>query len=372
MIVTILTIAFAVLLAAGALTFGALVLVSPGVPAPFLDAAGRPRPESLAEKIFVEINGTRLGMFLKSRNAAHPVLLYLHGGMPDYFLTRRHPTGLDDAFTVVWYEQRGSGLSYRDDIPRATMTIAQLLADAVAVTHYLRQRFDQTKIYLMGHSGGTFIGLELAARHPDLYAAYIGVAQMTYQLESEVLAYRYMLAQFRARGDERMVSRLEASPVTPDRGISADYLAVRDHAMHALGIGTMHAMHSVITGLLIPSFLFREYTLREKLTLWRAKARSGVSIVWDEMVATDLRQTVTKLMIPIYLLHGHYDYTVSYALARDYLQRLDAPVKGFYTFAASAHSPLFEEPAAMNRILREDVLVGTSSLADPATVPLPR
>jgi hypothetical protein len=60
------------------------------------------------------------------------------------------------------------------------------------------------------------------------------------------------------------------------------------------------------------------------------------------------------------------DYTVSYALARDYLDRIEAPVKGFYTFESSAHSPLFEEPAAMNRVMREDVLAERSQLADGA------
>jgi pimeloyl-ACP methyl ester carboxylesterase len=349
------------LLAILALLLGALLLVSPGRPAPFLDALGKPLPGSVSEKIHVEINGTRQGMFIKSKDAAHPVLLYLHGGMPDYFLTQEHPTGLDDSFTVVWWEQRGSGISYSDDVSPATMTVEQLISDTVAVTRYLRTRFGKQRIYLLGHSGGTFIGIQVAARHPELYEAYVGVAQMTYQLESERLAYLYLLEQFRERGDTRTVKRLEAAPVTLSGGTPAGYVAIRDRAMHALGIGTMHEMHSLVTGLLIPSFLFREYTLSEKVTLWRAKSRSGISVVWDEMVATDLRQSVTKVAMPIYFVHGRHDYTVSYALARDYLDRIEAPVKGFYTFESSAHSPLFEEPAEMNRVMREDVLAGRTN-----------
>ncbi len=352
------------LLASFALLLGGLLLVSPGKAVPFLDASGKPLPGSVSEKIHVDINGTRQGMFIKSKDATHPVLLYLHGGMPDYFLTQEHPTGMDDAFTVVWWEQRGSGISYSADTPLATMTVEQLISDTVTVTQYLRTRFGKQKIYLMGHSGGTFIGLQVAQRHPELYEAYVGVAQMTYQLESERLAYLYMLEQFRARSDARMVKKLEAAPVTLSGGTPTDYVAIRDVAMHELGIGTMHEMRSLLTGLLIPSFLFREYTISEKVTLWRAKSRSGISVVWDAMVATDLRQSVTKVGTPVYFVHGKHDYTVSYALARDYLERIDAPVKGFYTFESSAHSPLFEEPAAMNRILREDVLAGRSQLAD--------
>lgn len=342
----------------------ALVLVSPGRPLPFLDAAGHPLRGSVSEKIFVEINGTRQGMFIKSKNAANPVLLYVHGGIPDYFLTQEHPTGLDDSFTVVWWEQRGAGMSNSDGISPATLTLEQLIADTEAVTQYLRARFRKQKIYLMGHSGGTFIGIQVVARYPALYEAYIGVAQMTYQLESERLAYLYMLEQFRKRGDAQMVKKLEASPVTFHGGTPAKYLEIRDGAMHRLGIGTMHEMRSLVTGLLIPSLLFREYTLSEKVQLWRNKSRSGVSVLWDEMVATDLRQSVTKLDTRVYFLHGKHDYTVSYALARDYLDTMVAPVKGFYTFESSAHSPLFEEPAAMNRILREDVLAGKNQLAD--------
>ncbi len=68
------------------------------------------------------------------------------------------------------------------------------------MTNYLRKRFGQDKIYLMGHSGGTFIGIQAAARAPELYHAYIGVSQMSYQLKSEKLAYDYMLQRFK---DER-------------------------------------------------------------------------------------------------------------------------------------------------------------------------
>jgi pimeloyl-ACP methyl ester carboxylesterase len=355
---------FAALVALLGMLLLALVLVSPGHPVPFLDAAGKPLRGSVSEKIFVEINGTRQGMFIKSKNVANPVLLYVHGGMPDYFLTQEHPTGLDDLFTVVWWEQRGAGMSNSEAIAPAKMTLEQLIADTEAVTQYLRARFRKHKIYLMGHSGGTFIGIQVAARYPALYEAYIGVAQMTYQLESERLAYLYMLEQFRKRGDAQMLKKLEAAPVTLHSGTPAKYLEVRDGAMHELGIGTMHEMRSLVTGLLIPSLVFREYTLPEKLRLWRNKSESGVSVLWDEMVATDLRQSVTKLDTPVYFLHGQHDYTVSYALARDYLDRIAAPVKGFYTFESSAHSPLFEEPAAMNRILREDVLAGKNQLAD--------
>jgi pimeloyl-ACP methyl ester carboxylesterase len=336
----------------------------PGKPKPFIDQNGSLLPGSLSEKIFVDINGVKQGMFIKSKDQTNPVLLYLHGGMPDYFLSERYPTGLENYFTVVWWEQRGSGMSYSADIPPETMTLEQMISDTLEVTHYLRQRFGQEKIYLMGHSGGTFIGIQAAAQEPELYHAYIGVAQMSYQLKSEKLAYDYMLQEFKANGDKDMVRKLEAAPVTMMAGTPDTYRALRDPAMHSLGIGTTHDMDSVVTGILLPSWQSRDYTFVEKLHTWTAKARSGVALLWDDMLATDLSQQVTELAIPVYFFSGIYDYTVNYTLAKEYFEKIEAPVKGFYTFERSAHSPIFEEPEKVQKILLEDVLGGGNKLAD--------
>jgi pimeloyl-ACP methyl ester carboxylesterase len=341
-----------------------LLLYSPGRAIHFLDKTGRPLAESISEKTYVDINGLQQGMFIKSKNAANPVLLYLHGGMPDYFLTQKYPTGLEDYFTVVWWEQRGSGLSYSSSIPPETMTLNQMISDTKEVTNYLRRRFKKEKIYLMGHSGGTFIGIQVAAQAPELYYAYLGVAQMSNQLESERLAYEYMLKQFKNNGNKKMVRKLEAVPVTMTDGIPDEYRALRDMAMHSLGIGTTHDMNSVISGIFFPSLTCREYTMIEKKNLWLGKSRSGISILWADMLATDLTVQVPELKLPVYFFEGIYDYTVSYTLARDYFEKLKAPVKGFYRFERSAHSPLFEESEKMQRILREDVLTGLNNLSD--------
>jgi pimeloyl-ACP methyl ester carboxylesterase len=354
-----------ILLACVLILVGVLQLWSyPGKPQPFVDENGSPLAGSISEKVFVNINGVEQGMFIKSKDATHPVLLYLHGGMPDYFLTQKYPTGLEDYFTVVWWEQRGSGISYSADIPPETMTLEQMISDTLEVTNYLRHRFGKEKIYLMGHSGGTFIGIQAAAQAPELYYAYIGVAQMSNQLKSERLAYEYMLQQFKESGNTKIVRKLEEAPVTMTGGIPDAYLAVRDPAMHSLGIGTMHDMDSVLTGIFIPSLQSRDYTLSEKFNTWRGKANSGVAPLWDDILATDLSKEVTELSIPVYFFEGIYDYTCSYTLAKEYFDQLKAPIKGFYTFEQSAHSPLFEEPEKMQQILQEDILLGMNNLAD--------
>ena len=95
-----------------------------------------------------------------------------------------------------------------------------------------------------------------------------------------------------------------------------------------------------------------------------AASRSGVSLLWKTMLATDLAKQVPELKLPVYFFEGVYDYTVSYTEAKAYFEKLKAPVKGFYTFEQSAHSPIFEEPQKMQKILREDVLAGANNLAD--------
>ena len=360
-----LLIVLTVLCCAMAAAAGLLVAWSrPGRPRPFTGPDGLPLARSLSEKIHVTINRTPQGIILKSKDAARPVLLYLHGGMPDYFLTQRYPTGLDDLFTVCWWEQRGSGLSFDPRADPRTVTLEQLVADTLAVADYLRDRFGQDRIYLMGHSGGTFLGMHAVARSPERFLAYVGIQQMADQRRSERLAYDQMLRRFRSAGKAAMVRRLEAAPVTSE-DVPPGYLAIRDAAMHRLGGGTMRQIRSVATGIILESLRCRDYTLREKLNLWRGKVTSGVSSMWTEMLGTDLAVRIPRVDVPVYFLHGSHDLTCLPEVAKDYFTTLEAPRKAFYTFADAAHSPLFEDPARCCGILRDDVLTGRQTLADP-------
>ena len=360
------------LIGSGVATVGAVVglgavlyAASPGQPAQLRDATGQPIAGSLSERAFVQINGTRQGMIIQSTDITHPVLLFLHGGpgMPEFFLNTTHPTGLERDFTVVWWDQRGAGLSYGPDIPPHSMTVAQLITDTIAVTQYLRQRFAKDKITLLGHSWGSFLGIQVAAAAPDLYDAYVGMGQVSYQLRSEVAAHAYMLDQYQARGDAAMVRKLTAAPATITDGLSPAYLRLRDGAMHGLGIGTTRDMDSVITGVFIPVWRCRAYTLGEKINIWRGMAYSK-GFLWNDFIQTDLTAHIHNLDLPVYFWTGLYDYTANHALARAYFDQIKAPVKGFYTFANSAHSPLFEEPLRARDILQQDVLAQKNRLAD--------
>ncbi|MCE1252197.1 MAG: alpha/beta hydrolase [Anaerolineae bacterium] len=347
------------------LSFAVLWALSPAKIKPVLNENGKPPPNSLSEKIHVPINGFPMGFFIQSKDINNPVLLFLHGGpgLPEYFITEQYPTGLENDFTMVWWDQRGAGLSYSPNIPPASMTVEQFIEDTVAVSNYLRQRFHKDKIYLMAHSGGSFFGIQAAARYPDLFYAYIGMGQMTYQLKSEMLAYVYMLEQYRANGNQSMLKKLQKAAPTLEGPLPRAYDLIRDDAMHALGFGTTRDMLSIVSGVFFPSWLSPQLTLTEKINLWRGKIFSR-NTLRDTMFATDLTQQVRRLNLPVYFLVGKYDYTCSYQLAKEYLNSIDAPVKGFYTFENSAHSPFFEEPQRVRLILQEDVIHASNLLAD--------
>ncbi|NPV76485.1 MAG: alpha/beta hydrolase [Anaerolineae bacterium] len=361
----VMAMALSILLALILIFVGVLLWYSPGKINPVVDQNGNPVPGSISEKIWVDINGLKQGMFIQSRDPNNPVLLFMHGGpgMPEYFLTEQYPTGLENDFTMVWWDQRGAGLSYSPNIPPETMTVEQYISDAIAVTHYLRDRFHKDKIYLMAHSGGSFFAIQTAQRAPELFAAYIGVGQIVYQVKSEKIAYEYMLAEYQARDDTNMVNQLKAAPPTMTMPQPAAYDRLRDNAMHGVGVGTTREMKTVEGGVFFPSWFSKQLTLKEKINLWRGKIFAA-SMLRNEVFSTDLSQKVAKLEIPVYFFSGKYDYTVNHEMSKAYLAELQAPVKGFYTFENSAHSPFFEKPDRVRMILREDVLQGTANLAD--------
>lgn len=318
----------------------------------------------MIEKIFLDINGAKQGMFLECDNTEKPVLLYLHGGpgSPDIAFNDKYPTGLEEFFAVCWWEQRGSCLSYSSKIKPEEMTLEQMIADTVAVTNYLRNRFGKEKIYVMGHSWGSFLGVLTIDRYPELYHAYIGVGQVVNQDRSERLAYTYMLEEFEKRNNKKMLKRLRKYPIDDGGEIGMKYLGVRSIGMNKLGIGLMRCMTSSVECVKVV-LGNKRYTLGEKLKFAKGSLFS-LKHLWDNVLLTDMIKQVPNLQIPVFILQGKYDYQVSYEIAREYVTALNAPVKGFYTFENSAHSPCFEEPEKMCDIMRIDVLNNQTSLAD--------
>ena len=352
------------------LTFLAvLFIISPGKLEPFKDQEGNVLDGSISEKIFLNIGGVKQGMFIRGKDINNPVLLFVHGGpsFPEYFLVEKYSVGLEDHFTVCYWEQRGGGISYTPEVTLESMTLEQLASDAIEVTNYLCDRFNKQKIYIMAHSGGSAFAIDAVKGNPQLYHAYIGVAQITRQAQSEALCYKYMMNRYLADGNSKMVAELRKYPILEDDSLLLPFFnsVLRDKAQHDLGIGTMHNMRSIIKDVFLSVWTCKAYTVSEKVNIWVSKfsflKKTGLR---KEVIQADIPAKIPRLEIPVYFFSGKYDLTVNKDLSKEYLGKLEAPVKGFYTFYESAHSPMFEEPQKLKEILIKDVLNRSTILAD--------
>ena len=345
-----------------------LALISPGKPSAFNDENGNYLEGSISEKTFVTIGGVKQGMFIRSKNTGNPVLLFVHGGpgFPNYFLFEKYNPGLEDYFTVCYWEQRGGGLSYSASVTIESMTLDQLNSDAIEVTNYLRERFRKDKIYIMAWSGGTTIALPAVAKAPELFQAYIAMAQITRQPESEKIAYDFMLEHFTEMNDQRSVKALlRFNHLETESDLISFYNSgTRDKLMHRLGIGTMRSMKSVFRDIFLPVWNCSAYTIREKYIIWKSKLiflpKTNLK---NETLTTDFSRAFPEIDVPVYFISGKYDLTVNVDLSKDYYNRLTAPFKGFYTFENSAHGPLFEEPKHFRQILVNTIFQAEISLA---------
>ena len=126
-------------------------------------------------------------MMIRGHSIDKPVLLFLAGGPGGSELgsMRRHLPELEEHFTVVTLDQSGSGTSYPELDPIDTMTLDGSIDDTLAVTDYLRDRFDQDQIYLLGQSWGTILGVLAVQERPELYRAFIGTGQMVSPVETD-------------------------------------------------------------------------------------------------------------------------------------------------------------------------------------------
>lgn len=349
----------------GALLLGIMVFslvlhrLSPGKAKPFLDEQGREVPGSISEVVRLNIGGVDQGMLLRGKSTDHPVILFLHGGpgSPEYMMSENHPLPLDEIATVCWWDQRGAGMSYSKDIPIESMTLAQMIEDTAQVARYLCKRFKKEKVYLMGHSWGTFLGTYTAQKYPELFHAYIGIGQVVDQFKSEQLAYDYMLAHARELGDKKMEKKLLKHTLRTPADLNPAYMqSARTTGMNKYGIGITRKMKSMLHEAILPLLKTPIYTAKQKANYVKGMMFSQKHL-WDDVVNTNLIDKKIKLEVPVYIVHGLYDYQVSHALSKQYFDSLDAPQKHFYTFEQSAHSPLFEEPDRFIRIMQKEILL---------------
>ena len=322
--------------------------ISTGKIEPYREENGSILSGSIAEKTIIEVNGAKNGLIIRGKSLENPVLLFVSSGpgTSDYFLNEEYPDmNLEDYFTVCYWDYRGMCLVYDKDIDPQTITTEQLQEDTLAITTYLKERFDKEKIYIMGFSGGTHTALQAAKRYPENYFAYFGMAQVvTKGEETDTLMYDFMKEVFTKRKDYKRLKQLENSVTFTENGNVVcknwfDYVFL----LHEAGGGTIKDK-SELTGIVIPIIKSHCYTAKEKIDYICAMKMYRTTPFYAECEARNYYEEIRELQIPAYFISGEYDYNSPWPLVEQYCDVLEAPKKYFLLVPDAAHSPLWENP----------------------------
>jgi len=301
------------------------------------------------EKLY--LGGVEQYIIIRADDITKPVILFLHGGpgVPEYFIMKKETKELEKNFVMVYWEQRGAGKSYCKDKSKCNLTTEQLIEDTRELSLILSKKFKQEKIYIMGHSWGSMLGLLTVSKYPELFFAYMGIGQVTNQYEAEKESLIWVRERALELSDKRGLKNLNKL-ILPEPLADVkewdNYLRIHRKYLLKYG-GTYHKKVSMIK--LLKDFIFAsEYNLKEKIMLIPS-AFYSLKCLWHDVVTTDFFIKVTSVEVPVYIFQGVHDYQVSYNLAKSYFNNLKAPDKKFISFENSAHSPLTEEYERFNK-----------------------
>ncbi|WP_347350770.1 alpha/beta hydrolase [Intrasporangium sp.] len=350
------------LLCLGLVLFG-VALARPARTAPIPGADGRPLPGSIAELVRVEVGGHELGLMIRGHDVTDPVLLFLAGGPGGSELgaMRRHAQGLEEDFVVATFDQRGTGTSHHQLEPVETMTLKRAVADVVEVSRYLRDRFDTDRIYLVGQSWGSTLGVLAVQDSPALYRAFVGVGQMVSQRETDRIFRADTLAWARRVGDEALARELTAIGPPPYADV-LDYETALSHEQQVYPYD--HGPNSEGAGGFSENLFVEEYTLLEQVHNLGAFL-DVFTILYPQLQDIDFRRSATRLEVPVYLVQGAFEARGRAVLADEWFGLLQAPHKQLVVLDTSGHRPIFEQPQRFHEVMVGIVLAQTEGRATP-------
>jgi proline iminopeptidase len=361
------------------LGLGSWFLVPAWTP-PIVDAHGNHVPGSIASLETVRLGGAQQWILVRGWNTHNPVLLVLPGGPGGSYMGEgaRLWGDLEKHFTVVQWDPRGVGKSYGALNPTSKITMAQIVSDTIQLSEQLRARFQQQRIYLLGHSGGSIYGVWAVKQRPDLYAAYIGGSQMVNNRLTDQSIYRNLLAHGTKVGDASLLKMLGDYGPPPYWGLKVLLTDLRNITRVGDGLGFKYAnmigqgrsvfeAHSqyskaaekALAPYMLPlsmAGMSPEYTLMDKLNSIRG-LNDVFTLLYPQIQSYDFRRDAPVVKVPVYFMLGEYDANGT-ALSRDYFHMLRAPHKELYVFPNASHGEIFEQPERfidimVNTILRE-------------------
>jgi proline iminopeptidase len=331
-----------------------LVVLTAGIIRP---ARTDPVAGGVAELSRVTIGGHELAIMIRANSVDSPVLLHLAGGPggTDIGAMRRHGQQLERSFVVATFDQRGTGKSYGSLEPTSTLTLDTAISDTVEVINHLRARFHQDKIYIVGNSWGSLLGVLVAQRHPELVRAFIGAGQMVSPRDTDRIFYDDTLAWARSTGNSALVERLTASGPPPYTDM-LDYESALtyEHQVYPYDDTVVAEPAGGFTS----NLFVGEYTLIEQLHNL-AGFFDVFTVLYPQLQNIDLRTQVRQLNVPVYLVQGRYEARGRSEPADEWFQLLDAPIKTKVVFELSGHRALFQQPELFHQVMTGTVLKQT-------------
>jgi proline iminopeptidase len=350
----------------GVIAVALAVLVAwPASTPPVLGRDGRPVAGGIAEMARVRLGGADQTVMIRAADSDKPVLLYLSGGpgQSDLAYARVLLEPLTADFVVAVWDQRGSGRSYAALDPTASLTLEQAVADTVELSEYLRNRFSEQKIYVLGESWGTTLGVLAVQARPDLFHAYIGSGQMVSQRETDRIIWRDLLAYADRTGNGDLYDQILTLGEPPYRDtpwansvvmgyyplIETPYTppAAYVNRGDASGVGPYGVLAS-------------EYAFIDKVNVIRGLV-DMFSLMYPQLQGIDFRTDVTALEVPVYVLDGAHELAGRRVLAHEWFEGLTAPDKELITYEDAGHSVVFEEADAFHRLMTESIVPATYS-----------
>jgi len=304
-------------------------------------------PHGVQELKTIDVNGTKQWISVRGNDTRNPVLLFIHGGpaSPDMPLSYTFQQPWEDFFTVVQWDQRGAGKTYRANDPKAVeagMTVEQMTDDATAVVQYLRKTYGKRKIFVIGHSWGSILGLNLAHQHPELLYAYIGVGQMIDMPKNEAEVYRFAMEQAKSHNNQKAIDALKALGTypNPSRPVTLQEIGVVRQWSSNYGGLTFNRdgfNYDADAWQLAPEYDDEDISAIGK----------GSKLSLDHLLPLLMNYRFADGMAfdcPVFLFEGRHDETVPDTIAADWFKTIKAPAKELVWFEDSAHMVMQEQP----------------------------
>jgi pimeloyl-ACP methyl ester carboxylesterase len=292
----------------------------------------------------VNLNGLQQKILITSKDLKNPILLWLHGGpgTSEMFINHHCMDTLVNFFTIVHWDQRGTALSFNDNLKITDVSFDKIFGDAIKLTETLINTYHQEKIFLLGHSFGSVLGIHLIEKYPQYYYAYVGMGQVVDDNKSREITYQWFLKKLREDNDTA-----ELLKITKNHNISRDLtnrykgLFYKDKTLTDIIKGSPYFYDGYLD------------TYSKSMNFVRNAVASNHSFIEKNIL-----ESILQVQVPVYFFEGRYDRVAASApeLVIEYNKKLKAPKKEIVWFEQSAHHPDIDEPEKFQEALIDKVL----------------